>query len=183
MRASRRHIVREFSGPYLWMAEQMERRLSTPRPSKSAMPIWAWYQWEGKRCKPDLRATAHLPSGKQGVRLELQEADDRVLLSDFDLWHYVLNYWYLPESEKIGEAFEKKLAEEGLSFFKCDHERPLSHVQYRQAIERSWERIFDLKWADRRRAIADPPEKKSVQATLWEIVLSDVVDAKKFTAR
>ena len=28
----------------------MERRLRTPRPSKSAAPIWAWHQWEGKRC-------------------------------------------------------------------------------------------------------------------------------------
>ena len=68
------------------------------------MPIWAWYQWEGSRRKPDLRASGYLPKGEPGVRLELRVADDRVLLSDFDLWHYVLNYWYLPKSEKAGEA-------------------------------------------------------------------------------
>ena len=93
LRASRRHVIKDFLGPYLWMADQMERRLKVPRPSKDAMPIWAWYQWEGKRSKPDLRSAGHVPQGGKGVRLELQVADGRVLLSDFDLWHYVLNYW------------------------------------------------------------------------------------------
>jgi hypothetical protein len=36
-------------------------------------------------------------------------------LSDFDLWHYVLNYWYLPESEAEGEEFELELKQYGLS--------------------------------------------------------------------
>ena len=47
-----------------------------------------------------LAVCGHLPKGERGVRLELQVADDRVLLSDFDLWHYVLNYWYLPETRE-----------------------------------------------------------------------------------
>lgn len=183
LRASRRHVSKEFLGSYLWMAEQMQRRLTTPRPSKDAMPIWAWYQWAGKRCKPDLRSGGHLARGEWSVRLELQVTDDRVLLSDFDLWHYVLNYWYLPETETAGEAFEKKLARLGLSFYKCDHEHPLPHAQCRRAIERSWERIFDIGWVDRTLAIAEPPQKKSIQATLWEILLTDVVNAKEFTAR
>ncbi len=113
----------------------------------------------------------------------MQVADERVLLSDFDLWHYVLNYWYLPESERAGDEFEKKLAKEGLSYFKCDHQRPLPHTEYRQAIEKSWERIFELNWADRQHAVADPPEKKLIQATLWELVLEDVLEATNFTAR
>ncbi len=184
LRASRRHVSRDvLFGPYLWMAEQMERRLKVPRPGKNAMPIWAWYQWEGKRCKPDLRSGGHLPKGQPGVRLELQVADDRVLLSDFDLWHYVLNYWYLPASEKDCEAFEKKLVKAHLSFYKYNHQHPLPHAQYRQAIEKSWERIFDVGWADRRHFIAVPKNKKSIQATLWEILLTDVVRAKEFTAR
>jgi len=184
LHASRRHVTKEFLGPYLWMAEQMQRRLKAPRPSKDAMPLWAWYQYEGAdRRKPDLRACGHLPKGERGVRLELQVADDRVLLSDFDLWHYVLNYWYLPETEEAEEAFEKKLAQAGLSFYKCDHQHPLPHAGYRRDIEKSWERIFDVDWADRGRTIADPPRKKSIQATLWEILLTDVVNANEFTAR
>ena len=184
LRVGRRHVMQEFLGPYAWMAKQMDRRLRTPRPSKNAMPIWAWYQWEGvNRRKPDLRSGGYLPTGEPGVCVELEVTDDRVLLSDFDLWHYVLNYWYLPESEKDGKAFEEKLARAGLSFYGCDHHHPLPHVRYRQEIERSWERIFDTNWADRGHAIASPPKKKSMQATLWELLVDDVVEIRKFTAR
>jgi hypothetical protein len=176
--------MQEFLGPYAWMARQMERRLKTPRPSKDALPIWAWYQWEGvNRRRPDLRAGGYLSKAERGVRVELEVADDRVLLSDFDLWHYVLNYWYLPTTEKDGKAFEEKLARAGLSFYGCDHQHPLANNRYGREIERSWERIFDVGWADRGRAIAHPPQEKSIQATLWEVYLGDVVGAREFTAR
>ena len=184
LRVAHRHVIQEFLGSYVWMAAQMERRLTVPRPSKDAMPIWAWYQWEGAaRRKPDLRAGGHLPMGDRGIRVECQVEDCRVLLSDFDLWHYVLNYWYLPETEKHGEAFQKNLTSAGLSYYKCNHNAPLPHARYRIEIERSWERIFDVNWADKGHLIADPRKKKSIQATLWELVLDDVVRVKEFTAR
>ena len=148
------------------------------------MLIWAWYQWEGiDRRKPDLRSSGYLPKGEKGVRVECQVAEKRVLLSDFDLWHYVLNYWYLPHSEKDAEAFEKKLVDAALPLSGFSHERPLPHARYRREIEKSWERIFDVDWVDRQQAIAHPPEKKSIQATLWELQLADVVKVKEFTAR
>jgi len=183
LRVARRHVMQEFLAPYAWMAKQMERTLRTPRPSASAMPVWAWYQWEGERRKPDLRIAGYLPKGEPGVRVECQVAEERVLLSDFDLWHYVLNYCYLPKSEKDGKAFEKKLDRDGLSFYGYNHQHPLPHTGYRQEIERSWERMFDLTWVDRGQAIASPPKKKSIQATLWELVLDDVVRVREFTAR
>ncbi len=117
------------------------------------------------------------------MRVEFQATNTEVLLSDFDLWHYVLNYWYLPESDNDEKAFEKKLARLGLSFYKRDHQNPLPDVRYRRAIERSWERIFDIKWVDRAHTITEPLEKKSIQATLWEIRLEDVAETKAFTGR
>lgn len=184
LQVARRHVMKEFLGPYTWMAKQMEHRLKTPRPSKTALPIWAWHQWERvDRRKPDLRSGGYLEKGEQGVRVELDVADDRVLLSDFDLWHYVLNYWYLPDSERDGDLFEGNLARAGLALNGCDHDHPLSNLQFRRQIEGSWERIFDLSWSDRKQAIASPPEKKSIQATLWELLLDDVVEAQPFTAR
>jgi hypothetical protein len=39
-----------------------------------------------------------------GVRLELEIPDGTALLSDFSLWHYPLNYWYLPSTgEDMGD--------------------------------------------------------------------------------
>ena len=184
LRVARRHVIQEFLGSYVWMAAQMERRLTVPRPNKDAMPIWAWYQWEGAvRLKPDLRAGGHLPEGTKGVRVECRVDDCRVLLSDFDLWHYVLNYWYLPETEEHGEAFEKNLTSAGLSFYKCDHSprcpTPNSDERSKGVGSES------STWTGPTRAtvIADPRKQKSIQATLWELVLDDVVRVKEFTAR
>jgi hypothetical protein len=183
LRASRQHVEPDFMAAYTWMAEQMERRLIIPRPSKDAMPIWVWSQWWGDRRKPDLRASGHLPKGTRGVRVECKVHDDRLLLSDFQLWHFVLNYGYLPRSEKEGEAFEKELTAAGLSLTGCSLRNPLPHAQYRQKIEQSWERIFDLTWTDPDHAIVPPTKDRSIQGTLWELLLEDVIDANEFAAQ
>jgi hypothetical protein len=106
-----------------------------------------------------------------------------VLLSDFDLWHYVLNYWHLPRSEKEGEEFEKKLIRAGLSVYGCSHEKPLPHAAFRREVERSWEHIFDLSWTDRDHVIVKRDSERSIQGTLWEVQLGDVVDTTPFVAR
>jgi len=182
LRASRRHVDPDFMRAYVWMADQMDRRLG-PRPSKDTLPIWVWWQWGGKRRRPDLRASGHLPKGTRGVRVECKVQEDRVLLSDFELWHYVLNYGYLPRTEKEDEAFEKELTAAGLSLTGCSLRNPLPHARYRQKIERSWERIFDLTWTDPDQTIVPAMKDSSIQGTMWELLLDDVVDANEFTAR
>jgi hypothetical protein len=77
----------------------MAKRLGrvVPAPAEHAAPVWAWVQYNGEaRPRPDLRRTAHLPRGTRGVRLELVLPASCVLLSDFDLWHYVLNDGPIP---------------------------------------------------------------------------------------
>ena len=183
LRGTAHYADKDFAGPYAWMARQMERRLTTPRPSKNSMPVWGWRQWWGDRRRPDLRASGYLSKGTPGVRVELRVEDDRVLLSDFELWHYVLNYWYLPRTVKDGEAFEKKLARAGLSLIGCSHQKPLSHATLRREIEKSWERIFDLSWNDPGNKIVHSSKDRSIQGTMWELLLEDVVEIKEFTAK
>jgi len=50
-----------------------------------------------KKRMPDLRSCGHLPRGIPGIRLELEVEEERVLLSDFSMWHAVLNQTYLAE--------------------------------------------------------------------------------------
>ena len=183
LRATRQNVDSDFMLAYLWMADQMEGRLTTPRPSTDTMPIWVWLQWAGIRRRPDLRASGHLPKGTRGVRVEFKVQDDRVLLSDFELWHYVLNYGYLPKSEDDEAAFEKELTAAGLSVTGCSLGQPLRNAEFRQRIEGSWERIFDLTWTDPDHAIVSPTKGRCIQGTMWELRLDDVVDSKEFTAR
>ena len=103
--------------PYRWMVSRMATRVGTAA-LPDQMPTWVWQRWDGRRRpRPDLRSRAHLPSGTPGVRLELEISEDRILLSDFELWHYVLNYWYLPSSVRDGKAFDRELKSEGLCYF------------------------------------------------------------------
>ncbi len=179
LRADPDKVIRDYLPVYRWMAEQMRKRLGTPS-SSGALPIWAWYQWCGnEKCRPDLRSAGHLESGSVGVRIEFQSEPARALLSDFGLWHFALNYWYLPRTVKEGKEFEARLKQRGLCFYR---QKPLPSHKYHQLIERSWCRIFDLSW--RNRALdAMPLRERRIQATLWELKLESVQKVTWFVAR
>jgi len=158
-----------FISAYDWMVNQMELRLPL-KPPEVVYPLWAWYQWQEERKRPDLRSAGHLPPGEKGVRIEFEIDENSVLLSDFDLWHYVLNYCYLSETEEEGEVFEKELKEKGLSFYR---DKPLQDMLYHKKIEKSWEKIFDI----------SPGKTYSIQATFWELYINQIRDIRFFRAR
>jgi len=171
-------VSQDWPDAYRWMARQMEARL-VPRQVSDQMPVWAWYQWDGiRRPRPDLRARGHLPTNTAGVRLELEVSSERVLLSDFDLWHYALNYWYLPSSVGEGRAFDAELKRQALCYYRM---KPLPDRRAHNAIERSWERMFDLGWTNR--ALTAKKGEKRIQGVLWELRLDDVRQVRKFIAR
>ncbi len=176
--ADQRYSEDLFLDAYRWMTKQMKHRIVSKSEIMS-LPLWAWYQWDGiERRKPDLRSSGHLPKGQRGVRIEFEQLDKGVLLSDFDLWHYVLNYWYLPQTVADGEAFEAELSDHNLSFYKM---KPIPVRAYHQRIEDSWNRIFDLDWVDEE--ISEPYAKKQIQATFWKLHFDQIKDVQIFTAR
>ena len=158
---------------YQWMAEQMRLRLPPPHPH---FPLWAWHRWQGtRRARPDLRASGHLMKGAPAVRIEFELSEDRVLLSDFDAWHCVLNRCFLSLQEQEEEAFAADLKKGGLSA-RWPYPEP-----FHSRVVSSWQRIFDLD-------AGDPDwwgqlSERSVQATFWELALSQVRRVDRFTAR
>lgn len=173
LRAESRLAEPDFAAAYRWMVAQMRQRL--PRPSFAAKtPLWAWYQYRGPdRPRPDLRKRSHLPAGQRGVRIEFELADELVLLSDFELWHLVLNNWYLGESEADADAFDKLADQEG---YPLPPDSPLNQV-----VRDSWTRIFDLDWSDP--YFVHDVQRRAIQATFWELPLQAVRKADFFTAR
>ncbi len=165
LHANPAYVDQDFLPAYYWMAKQMRRRIGHP-PLGCLLPVWAWYQWDGvARTKPDLRTSGFLPMGQKGVRLCLDVDEKKVLLSDFDLWHYVLNYWYL------GETLSDQIV------FEAHNDTIMRDSQ----IQASWQRIFDIDWHSP--DIADPRPAKSLQATLWEVRLEQVISHEFFIAR
>jgi len=164
---------------YDWMAEQMRIRIGNPTPGVK-YPIWAWYQWEGKRKKPDMRSR-HGDPGRRIIRLTLEVDEKDMLLSDFDLWHIPLNHGYLSLNEQEDEEFDDEYKKYGYSYHDLKNwsiNTPEMRL-LREKMMKSWERIFDLglepsDWS------VQPMEMKSIQATLWSIRLDQVVKAEMF---
>lgn len=157
LRGKSEYIDDEFFGePYKWMVDQMKRRIGNP-PEGVFLPIWAWYQWEGKRKRPDMRFHGR-GWGEKGtpiVLLTIDVPDNCVLLSDFDYWHVVLN--------------------DGEIIFPYDEDAVYSDEEKRE----SWENIFDIGCS----FDGEVHNFLSTQATMWEIKAEWIVKAEHFISR
>ena len=93
-----------FIDRYGWLVKKLSEKDS--KPCNVDYPVWAWYRFNGKEKKPDLRHSCYGSRGEKMVCLELEVPDEKVLLSDFDLWHFPLNNWWLPDCfyEGYGDA-------------------------------------------------------------------------------
>ncbi len=172
------HVEASWQNAYQWMTEQLAQRAGPP-PRGVTTPIWVWRQWRNaERPIPDLRATGHLPRGERGVRLELDVDPGRVLLSDFEQWHYVLNYWYLPRVVAEGERFERLVRSRDMSFYQT---KPLPDPDLHAQIVASWERCFDLDWYNR--SLSAKRSEKMIQGVMWTLRIEDVCRVTKFVAR
>lgn len=171
-----------FIPAYDWLAAEMKKRIGEP-PSGVAYPLWAWYQWEGNRKRRDLRCSGYAERGTPLVQLTIEIPDDAVVLSDFDDWHYVLNFWYYAMTEQESNAFEAEYEAEGFRFLDLgDPEVTDNRIEkYRKRVRESWQHIFDL-WKESEYS-SYPIEKKSIQATFWELRREQVLKAEHFIAK
>ena len=153
----------DFQNAYNWMTAQMRKRIGTP-PAGVQYPVWAWYQWEGKRKRMDLRSSGYAKRGTPMVQITFEAEPASFLLSDFDAWHIVLANQYLADNEAEWDKFYEN-----------------NHKPGQADVEPSWERIFDL-WRHTPNWDCEP-ERKSIQATLWEIHMSQVKKVEHFLAK
>jgi len=89
----------------------------------------------------------------KAVLLEIDISYEKVLLSDFQAWHYVLNGWTLKDHENEDIDMEK-----------------------------SWERIFDLEFL-KRHPDWGRSEKLDIQGVTGKIVLSEMKSVKEFICK
>lgn len=144
----------DFERPYRWMAAQMARRVGPP-PDGVVFPVWAWHTMYWKHRRPDMRRTEFRSYKRPFVLLEVEIPDEDVLLSDEELWHFVLNDWNLYD---VANEAEYNAAEKAFD--------ALPEADQRAVKEKSWERIFSV----------SPPVDNGrirsgcyIQATFWEL--------------
>jgi hypothetical protein len=160
-----------FHKAYEWLKSQMLEKNIEYTASAEHM-IWSWYQWNGtKQPKPDkrFRSVYNYFEDEPYVLLELEINPARVLLSDYDLWHWVLNYWH------VGMARESNRFSNQYNYYK---EKPLNNNDGHEKIIKSWETVFDL--AQSRKIVQLPKKHQQIQATFFELFFTDIVKVHFF---
>lgn len=126
LRANENHLFcgDDLRFAYDWLSTQMVNRIGSP-PETVRYPVWAWYQWEGKRKRMDQRLSGYATRGTPLVQITFEAEPDSFLLSDFDMWHIVLAGQYAANSEAEWDRFYEI------------NPHPTQHD-----VEPSWNRIF-----------------------------------------
>lgn len=120
----------DFSRAYHWMIQQMIKQIG-PSNKKDTYPIWAWYRSRDyQHRRPDFRWVKDYPDE---VCIELEIPEKKVLLSDFQGWHFVLNDWYYSDAKSDEEWDCKEKWFDNLTV-----------NQQQRVKEESWQRIFDI---------------------------------------
>ena len=155
----------------------MEIRIGK-RPNEDTFPIWAWYQYKNKDSRrPDLRTTGFLPKGTKGVRIEFEKPENEILLSDFNLWHFPLNYWNIADNEEKDLEFEKLLEKHNVKFIEIE-KYPL---EAKKIIVNSWNKIFDMNYECE--YVTEKINEKKIQATFWKLNKTEIKKVDFFTAK
>lgn len=153
---------KEYDFAYSWMVEQMKARIGTP-PKEGINPFWAWYQYN---CKKDPRPPLSEMSeyNDDPVMLVLDVPDNEVLLSDFMLWHHVLNKFDICSKNALLLRKIKRLEQAaGKNLFYDDLSEDIQ-----QEIRDTWTKIFDLHVQDPY-YMGKAKRNRAIQATFWRI--------------
>lgn len=135
---------------YGWMAGQMTKRIGPPPRPEIVYPVWRWQQVGSYKKEYQGSFSDCGGDDDEFVFITAQIPDENVLLSDFDMWHHVLNHWCIARTKK-----EDTDDEEG--------------------IIKSWDLVFDLDtqhWCANRKH-----RNRWIQATFWELRLEWVMDS------
>lgn len=145
-----------FSRSYKWMKKQMAERL----PDYSGkMPVWVWVEQPGN-------VSVQRRFGRNQVKITALVDKSRLLLSDFEFWHTVLNDYYMTMSPT-----EEAKVDSG------------KFVPTQEDKEKRWEMIFDLTTPSK--AVLDhvwgqPYNGRCIQGCLDGLYFSEIENIKVY---
>ena len=141
-----RSVEPDFRYAYRWLMKQLGYRNA---------PVWFWRQ------KPDLRESGWAQKGSLQYLLTVHITCERVTLTDFDLWHVILNRCYMSWDEADFDLHDYHWPED------------------KDLIEQSWNRLFarekfDENWIGK---------EAYWQGTAERLYLHEVKSIRPFIAR
>jgi hypothetical protein len=173
-------LADDFRRPYDWIVQQMHLRGLFPSITGTSYPVWAYYHWNGIGYKkPDLRHTSLRRYAKNGpevlMTIDIQPA--RLLLSDYEAWHWVLNQWHFSGTEEQTD-FESRCTAQAAGYMRSI---PLQVPALQKEMEATWQQIFDLERCAE--LLETASSARQVQAVFWELRPQDVRAAVGFSCK
>lgn len=144
----------EFTAAYRWLGARMAD-VGLAAPAAGITPWWCWVQRDTGHPMPyrdDLLGCA------DPVVLKLRLPVGDVVLSCFELWHCVLNRWYISSSDVDEAEFELLQAS-------------ADGVITATRREASWAKVFDLEHLFHEKTDIN---ERSIQGTYWLLRAEDV---------
>jgi hypothetical protein len=124
---------------YDWMVSQMESKIGK-RPKECCMPIWAFYEYDAQKKKYIDDVTV------DEVGIELLIREENVVLTDYMLWHCILNDLpIIPEDDEYYSFKEK--AEKCGYWGTNDKDYDNKSMEFEECKEykyKSWQRVFNV---------------------------------------
>ena len=164
-----------FQLSYEWLKKQMIKRGVLPKHNETDL-FWAW-AWSGDLGKKqvDLRTRPYCRN-QDNVLLTIDKNPQDILLSDFSLWHFVLNYWALYTCKQDEKMWDNICKDKSTNYF---NHKPLIQSHLNEKIEKTWELIFEIEEKDNgfyfnidkkvQRYLEVYNKPQVVQATFWNI--------------
>lgn len=149
-----------FISAYKWMVDKMDENCIKGKMTE--FPFWGWYIYDNKKGS-DILSCEDLDIkgyGKNSCVILLSLDDDEVLLSEFNLWHCVLNNGFCVNAKTESE-FDKMY----------EWYENLTSKEMNEEKLKSWNNIFNI----------EPFENdfcsngKYIQGTFWSINPNNVI--------
>lgn len=94
------YMAKNWPLAYQWMHQEMKSRIGIPEVDGVESSLWAWRYFNGKKAAKPRRSIDNFDSDNESiVFMELLIPANRILCSDFMLWHHVLNDWDIATKE------------------------------------------------------------------------------------
>ena len=143
---------------YEWMHQQMNNRI---KDYSGELPIWAWTE-------PAKTSDVTERFGDDQIRITANVPLSRCLLSDFDLWHIILNNGYFAPTVKEMEDWSND---------KLELTKPMLH--------KSWNEIFELgidnTQKERNEYLGISSKGREIQICVDKIYVDEIENIKIYT--
>jgi len=143
-------------------------------------PRWVWVQIEGKKNWDQIDKCFYSRIPKDYKVLIFNINENKLLLSDYDLWHCCLNISKICNNEHDDDEFYDRLKKLDLKtydlFFRnFDNylEKDLIYKLRKEIID-SWDEIFDIE--DETEFCRYKNEEKTIQGNVWVLEKKDLID-------